>query len=46
MLSLDVCVNEQVEIVIKENNMLDALGMLEDYCCLLIERVALLQMNK
>ncbi|XP_038875575.1 uncharacterized protein LOC120067980 isoform X2 [Benincasa hispida] len=36
----------RVEIVIKENNMLDALEMIEDYCCLLIEKVALLQMNK
>ncbi|CAK9317923.1 unnamed protein product [Citrullus colocynthis] len=36
----------RVEIVIKENNMLDALGMIEDYCCLLIEKVALLQKNK
>ncbi|KAG6581175.1 IST1-like protein, partial [Cucurbita argyrosperma subsp. sororia] len=36
----------RVEIVIKENNMMDALGMIEDYCSLLIEKVALLQMNK
>ncbi|KAL0549310.1 hypothetical protein IC582_013791 [Cucumis melo] len=36
----------RVEIVIKENNMLDALGMIEDYCCLLVEKVALFQMNK
>lgn len=32
--------------MIKELNMLDALGMIEDYCHLLIERVLFIQKNK
>lgn len=36
----------QVEYVIKEQNMVDALVMIENYCYLLIERVTLIQINK
>lgn len=36
----------QVEQVIREQNMLDAFVMIENYCHLLIERVVLIQKNK
>jgi hypothetical protein len=36
-------ISQQVEHVIKEQNMLDAFGMIENYCDLLIERAVLLE---
>lgn len=36
----------QVEHVIKEQNMIDAFAMIEDYCYLLIDRVMLLKKDK
>ena len=39
-------ISKQVEHVIKEQNMLDVFAMIDNYCNLLIERVALLQKSK
>lgn len=36
----------QVEVVIREQNMLDAYAMIENYFHLLVERVVLIQNNK
>lgn len=36
-------ISQQVEHVIKEQNMLDAFAMIENYCDLLIERAVLLE---
>jgi hypothetical protein len=45
LLSLE-WISKQVEHVIKDQNMLDVFAMIDSYCNLLIERVALLQKNK